>query len=163
MLRVLATLMAVTLAGVCSAGDSVSDAEALVHNLAKWRSLGIKNYTFLLHFTGHVPAVGPLPAVRVRVRNGVVVDARFLGPLERLRAGAQAPRDPYVARYFRMTVDEIFAEAADSIEYGRVHPGATVRITYDPKFGFPNKIDVEDPDVSDSDGEFLVDDFEVAN
>jgi hypothetical protein len=161
MLRVLAILMAVTLAGVCSAGDSVSDAEALVHNLAQWRNLGIKNYTFLLHFTGHVPAVGSLPAARVRVRNAVVIDARLLGPLELLRAGSQAPRDPYVARYFRMTVEELFAEAVDSIEYGRAHPGAAVRITYDPKFGFPDKIDVEDPDVSDSDGEFLVDDFEI--
>ena len=31
-----------------------------------------------------------------------------------------------------------------------------------PKFGFPDKIDVEDPDVSDSDGEYLVKEFEVA-
>jgi hypothetical protein len=162
MRRAVATLMAVALAGVSFAGDSMSEADTLVHNLAKWNNLGIKNYTFRLHFTGHVPLVGSLPATRVQVRNGVVIDAKLLGPIERLRVGSQAPRDPYVARYFRLTVDELFAEAADSIEYARAHPSATVRITYDPKFGFPDKIDVEDPDVSDSDGEYLVKEFEVA-
>jgi hypothetical protein len=162
MLRALATLMAFALVGVSSAGDTTREAEELVHNLAKWSNHGINNYTFRLHFTGHVPVVGPLPAARVRVRNAVVIDSRLLGSLERLRAGSQAPRDPYVARYFRMTVDELFAEAADSIEYVRAHPGATVRITYDPKFGFPDRIDIEDPDVSDADGEYLVKEFEAA-
>lgn len=162
MFRALVTLMAVALVGVSSVANSTSEAEALVRNLAKWRNVGIKSYAFRLHFTGHIPLVGPLPAARVQVRNGVVVDSKLLGPLGRLRAGSQAPRDPYVAQYFRMTVDELFAEAADSIEYARAHSRATLHITYDPKFGFPDLIDVEDPDTSDADGEYLVKEFEAA-
>jgi hypothetical protein len=162
MSRALMTLMAVALVGASSAADSMSESEALVRNLSKWSNLGIKSYTFQLHFTGHIPSVGPLPAARVQVRNGLVVDSRLLGPLGRLRAGSPAPLDPYVAQYFRMTVDELFAKAADSIEYARAHPSATLHITYDPKFGFPDNIDIEDPDTSDADGEYFVKEFEAA-
>jgi glyoxylase-like metal-dependent hydrolase (beta-lactamase superfamily II) len=142
-----------------SSTGASSSAELLLQNLAKWRNQGIKDYEFKLHFTGHVPQVGPLPAARVIVGNDAVVDAKLLAPLKKLRTGSHAPRDPYLRGYFYLSVSDLFEEAADSIQYGRGHPAATVSIDYDAQYGFPVKIEVSDPQTSDAEGAYVVTEF----
>jgi len=154
-------LLLALLSGRVVADDLTTSSEQLVQNLAKWRNQGIKNYRYQLHFTGHVAIVGPLPAARVVVRNGAVVESKLLAPLKDFRAGSRAPTDPYVTDYFYLSISDLFEKAADSIQFGRAHPGAVVTISYDARYGFPVRIEVNDPNISDAEGAFLASEFEI--
>ncbi len=159
MSRIVWALIALAITGAASGADQPNASQALVAELAKWSRLDTKTYTFRLHFTGHVPGIGPLPPAQIRVRNGQVVGSILLGPLGNLRSGSRAPQDPYLTRYFWVSVHDLFGKAANCIEYVKAHPTATLLIEYDAAHGFPSTIGVDDPDVSDEEGQYLVTEF----
>jgi hypothetical protein len=159
MSRIVAVLFALALTCATPAAEQLSASQALVAGLAKWSRVSTKTYSFRLHFTGHVPGIGRLPPAQIQVRNGQVVASKLLGPLDILQPGSKSPQDPYLARYFWTSIDDLFGKAADSIEYVQAHPTASLRIDYDAEHGFPRIIGVSDPEVSDADGEYLVSDF----
>ncbi|MEZ5457945.1 MAG: DUF6174 domain-containing protein [Steroidobacteraceae bacterium] len=138
-----------------------SHAKVLVDNLAKWGHHRVERYSYNVHYLGYVPLVGELPPVRVHVRDGKISETRLLANFGKLRAGSKAPTEPYVSRFWRHTVPDLFTIAASAIQASPTESDTQVRIGYDETFGFPAYISVSDPTIADADGEWQISDFSV--
>ena len=137
---------------ILTAACSASRASEFDQNRAKWSAAHIENYEF--DFTPDcLCAWGPdLSFPRhVVVRRDVAVSVTDA-------AGQEIDDDSKAEMKYWSTMDDIFTWLGGAV---RMDPGLYT-VTYDPQYGFPAHIVVgEDPQLSDTAGDFVIGNFRV--
>ena len=150
--RHLLRLVTILLAISCNvAFAQVEDRAAQLRELdaqeAKWRAHAIEDYTVTVEESAcyclYGPYYGPL---RLLVRNGKLRKATYFGEVrDGYRRGDLVREDSALKR----TIDELF------VDLRRVaserDPGSTLIVEYEPTYGFPELIDVRNPEFSHGD------------
>ena len=121
---------AIALIGAMVAGVALS--QDLDEGLARWRAAGIHDYEYSYQRVCECHPDIPADTI-VTVRDGTVVAVRYAR--EDYAADVELAADR--VRWFR-TIDDLFGlvESAES-------QNAVLRVTYDPRYGFPTAIYVD--------------------
>lgn len=90
------------------------------------------------------------------VKQGKVVRAIYEGEKrDGYWPGRVIPKQTYEKTALIATVEEVFARAERVLKV----PDVVYKITYDPKYGFPTLIDVDNPKMTDAQWRLVVDRF----
>jgi hypothetical protein len=128
-------------------------------NRAKWDQRGITSYEYRLRdetcFCLHALGYGPF---RVIIDHGKVAKAIYEGERrDGYWPGRVIPKKTYEKTNLIATVEEVFARAEHVINSPEHAP---YTISYDPKYGFPTLIDVDNsPHIADAQWRLVVDRF----
>jgi Family of unknown function (DUF6174) len=142
---------------VIVANDRASEQRLLASNRAKWEQQHVTAYEVRLRdencFCLYALGYGP---IRVFVRQGMVVGAIYEGETrDGYWPGRVIPKPIYEKTSLIATIEEVFARA----EHVLKAPDLVYKITYDPKYGFPTLIDVDNPNMTDAQWRLVVDRF----
>ena len=143
------------------AGVRSAERRDLQINRAKWERHGITSYELRLRdencFCLHALGYGPF---RVIVKQGKVVKAIYEGEnRDGYWRGRIIPKKTYAKTHLIATIEEVFARAERVVS----SPDQPHRIRYDPVYGFPTLIDVDNPpNLADAQWRLVVDGFRPA-
>ena len=146
MMRFLMLLASAVLVFGCNDGDDVSPEQAALNlNQAKWANLGLSDYRFTV---GRV-CFCPVEEEIVVIVNNDEVSSAFFTP-----SGQMLDNDR-VAR--TRTIDDYFA----LIQRGIDEEFETLIVTYDPTYGFPESISIDESFmIADEERSFRLRDFQ---
>ena len=138
-------------------GDKAAEERDLQSNHAKWKNRNITNYELRLRdeacYCLHALGYGPF---RVIVKHGKVIRATYEGERrDGYWPGRVVPKKIYEKTALIATVEEVFARAERVVNL----PDLVREIRYDPQFGFPTLIDVDNPKMTDAQWRLVVDGF----
>jgi hypothetical protein len=124
---------------------SVGQQGELDQNRLKWDSQGIDRYRFLLFVSCFCAFTERMP-LSIEVRYGEIVSMAY-------NDGTPVPADDPEMAFFSQfaTIDRLF----DELKTGDTAGGDSVKITYDPTYGFPTQVDA-DPIKDAVDDEFYL-------
>jgi hypothetical protein len=137
--------------------DSSAERRELEANRAKWKEHAVTAYELRLRdeacFCLHALGYGPF---RVVVKQGKVIRAIYEGEMrDGYWPGRVISEETYEKTNLIATVEEVFARAERVLD----SPDLVYTIRYDPKYGFPTLIDVDNPKMSDAQWRLVVDGF----
>jgi hypothetical protein len=153
------TLLVLALFPAAASGSGrAAEQRELRLNRAKWEQHSITNYQFRLRdeacYCLHALGYGPF---RVIVKQGRVARAIYEGEArDGYWPGRVISKKIYEKTDLIATVEEVFARAEKIVSLAdRPH-----KIRYDPEYGFPTLIDVDNPpDMADAQWRLVVDGF----
>jgi Family of unknown function (DUF6174) len=160
--RLAVILLILALSGAALGDDKATEQHEFRLNRAKWERHGIASYEFRLRdencYCLHALGYGPF---RVTIKQGKVVKAIYEGEKrDGYWPGRIVPKKIYEKTDLIATVEEVFARTEMVIN----SPDQPHKITYDPEYGFPTLIDVDEfPHITDTQWRLIVDDFRSAN
>ena len=147
MRKLLLLLLAMILAA-CSIGPK----DELSRNQDKWEGAGIKNYNLTL-FVGCFCVFTDRMPLAVEVRDGKVVSMTYSD-------GEVITADDPQAEFFNRfsTIDQLFAD----LKSGPSADADEVQITYDPTYGYPTQVNVDQiKEAVDDEYSVQISDFQV--
>jgi hypothetical protein len=113
------------------AACSVGSRSEVQRNQQKWQDAGVSHYRYNLFVGCFCVFSQDMPLV-IEVKDGQVVSMAYQSGKE-IDAGSRELFDKYA------TIDRLFAELETNI-YGKADE---VTVTYDPTYGFPEKVNVD--------------------
>jgi hypothetical protein len=150
------------LAFSCTTGSSrnkMGEERELLTNRAKWEQQRIINYELRLHddrcACWHALGYGP---IRVIVKRGKIDRAIYEGERrDGYWAGCTIAKSHWQHAHLIATIEAVFAKAESVIKSDEPH-----KIAYDPRYGFPVLIDVDNPPrIEDAQWRLIVDGFRL--
>lgn len=130
-------VLAALLTGACGSSPFELSSTAVADFRARWEAAGIADYEY--EYRRQCECLDTRPA-RIEVRNGRVANATYSDSGEPTGPNAATP-----------TIDDLF----DLIESAIRDEAATLRVSYDPRLGYPTQITI-DYDVETADDEMEI-------